>query len=156
MRAVLDTNILARTVLNPTGPAGEALSILSRSPHTLLLSLPQVSELSRVLAYPRLQSIHGWSDDERQAYVTNLQQNAYMVVPATLPEGGVVTHDADDNAIVAAAVSGQADVICTLDRHFRDPNVQSFCAAKGIRIVTDAELLEILRKSGSDVNESEL
>jgi putative PIN family toxin of toxin-antitoxin system len=147
MRAVLDTNILARSVLNPSGPAGEVLRLLTQPPHALILSLPQLSELSRVLDYPRLSSLHGWTSEEVHTYLLHLQQGAVMVVPATLPEGGVVPHDVEDNIIVAAAVAGHVDVICTLDRHLRGPEVEHYCAQHGIRILTDLELLELLRES---------
>lgn len=46
----------------------------------------------------------------------------------------------------ATAVMGQAEIICTRDRHFGHPDVQAYCAARGIRIMTDLELLKLLRK----------
>lgn len=52
--------------------------------------------------------------------------------------------DPDDNA----AIAGQAQVICTRDRHFRNENVVDFCAQHGIRIVDDIELLTELRATG--------
>lgn len=145
MRVVLDTNILARTVLNPSGSAGEVFRLLSEPTHTLVLSIPQLSELARTLAYPRLSALHGWTEQELDSFLANLQQSAFVVVPAELPEGGVVPADVEDNVIVAAAVAGQADVLCTLDRHFQHVDVQQFCSSHGIRIVSDVELLTVLR-----------
>lgn len=68
-----------------------------------------------------------------------------MVVPLTAPGVTAVQNDPDDNAVIAAAIAGQAEVICTRDRHFHDPKVIDFCAQYGIRILDDVELLRELR-----------
>ena len=65
-----------------------------------------------------------------------------------LPPGvpaAVVPKDPDDDPIIATAVAGQAEIICTRDRHFWHPDVQQYCAAHGIRIMTDIELLQLLQ-----------
>jgi hypothetical protein len=41
MRAVLDTNILARAVPGKTGPAREVLELLAVSPHVLVTAPPR-------------------------------------------------------------------------------------------------------------------
>src|SRR5437879_767039 len=56
-----------------------------------------------------------------------------------------ISTDADDNPVIQTAVVGHASVLCTLDRHFRQPAVVRYCAAKGIRVLTDIELLQTLR-----------
>jgi len=71
-----------------------------------------------------------------------------LIVPLQ-PELRIVAKNPDDDLIIATAVAGQADVICTRDKHFRDPAVQSYCTARGIQIMTDVELLTVLRQSGS-------
>jgi hypothetical protein len=45
------------------------------------------------------------------------------------------------NPNVLTAIAGKADVLCTLDRHVHEPQIVSFCAGQGIRILGDAELL---------------
>jgi hypothetical protein len=37
-------------------------------------------------------------------------------------------------------------VLCTVDKHFYEPNVLAFCARHGIQLMTDVELLRFLRK----------
>jgi predicted nucleic acid-binding protein len=51
MRIVLDTNVLARAVTGPGGPAGELLRRVQRD-HLLVLSPFLITELARVLRYP--------------------------------------------------------------------------------------------------------
>jgi len=36
-------------------------------------------------------------------------------------------------------------ILCTLDRHFRQPLVRAYCATYGIRVLTDVDLLVELR-----------
>ena len=56
-----------------------------------------------------------------------------------------IQNDPDDNAIIAAAIAGQAEVICTRDRQ---QDVMDFCARQGIRIIDDIESLIELRAMG--------
>lgn len=58
---------------------------------------------------------------------------------------GVVPNDPDDDPIVATAVAGNARYLCTLDKHLHQPTVKEYCRVRGIEIVTDVELLEILK-----------
>jgi predicted nucleic acid-binding protein len=43
----------------------------------------------------------------------------------------VVLKDPNDDPVVYTAVAGGADVICTVDRHFYQPNVLAFCSRHG-------------------------
>ena len=147
MRAVLDTNILARAVPGQTGPAREVLELLSVSPHVLVTAPALLDELSRVLGYPRLRAIHGLDDGAIAHYVQDVEA-ASLVVPLTAPTVTAVQADPDDNAVIAAAIAGQAEVICTRDRHFRRQDVADFCAQHGIRIIDELALLNELRALG--------
>ena len=54
MRAVVDTNILIRAVINPQGSVRGVLDRLDTQDYTLLYSGELVDELTGVLARPRL------------------------------------------------------------------------------------------------------
>jgi hypothetical protein len=47
--------------------------------------------------------------------------------------------------VVYTAVMGRADAPCTLDQHLRHPSVAAFCSGRGILVLTDVELLRMLR-----------
>lgn len=65
MRIVLDSNILVRSFVSSHGLAHDLLlTILSRD-HTLILSNEMLSEVARVLRYPRLMAVHG--ENERRS-----------------------------------------------------------------------------------------
>lgn len=118
-----------------------------RRPHVLVTALALLDELTRVLAYPRLCAVHGLNDAEIMQYVQSVEA-ASLVVPLTAPSVTAVQSDPDDNAVIATAIAGQADAICTRDRHFHQQDVVDFCAQHGIRILDDVELLRELRAAG--------
>lgn len=150
MRIVLDTNILVRAATGPRGPAGEVLRLVDRPPHLLILSPFLLSELSRALSYERLRRIHQLDDESLQRYIRELEANALVVGLSHNVLGVVVPHDPDDDPIVATAVAGRADVICTRDKHLHHADVQAYCASHGVRVMTDLELLPELRRESGD------
>jgi predicted nucleic acid-binding protein len=57
-----------------------------------------------------------------------------------------IASDPDDDPVILTAVRGQADVLCTLDRHLYDPKVRAYCTQRNIDVLTDTELLQQLRR----------
>lgn len=146
MRIVLDTNVLARTTPGPSSPAREVLRRAASAPHVLLMSHSLLSELSRVLRYERLRKTHGLSNEEIDRHVRSIE-GAGVVVP--LPAGtqlAIVERDPDDDSVIATAIIGQADVLCTLDRHLFHADVVAHCRAHAIEIMNDIDLLRVLRE----------
>jgi uncharacterized protein len=148
MRAVLDTNVLARAA-RPGSFAATVLTELISGPHLLILSPWVLSEVARVLRYPRVLAMHGLDDQAIDAFVLQLQTAALVVDPAPTDIIPVVKSDPDDDHLIATAVVGKAEVICTRDKHFNDPAVRSYCQNQSIRILTDADLLLQLRAASS-------
>src|SRR5688572_8252152 len=118
MRVVLDTNVLVRAVRSES-PAAEVLRQLLAAPHVLILSPFLLSELSRALRYERLRARHGLTEGGIDAYVRHVQAGSLMVTLRDQAVKEVVFGDPDDDPVIATAVVGRADVLCTLDRHFR-------------------------------------
>ena len=147
MRALLDTNILARAARGGTSPAAELLKRLTQLPHVLISSPQLLSELARVLRYDRVRQMHGLDDEGISAYTQQIEAAALVVTVSTIASF-TVPHDPDDTPVIAAAVKGQAEVICTLDRHLYNPAVQAHCSQHGIRIMTDVDLLKAWNSAG--------
>ncbi len=144
MRIVLDTNILARANPYASGSAKALLEhIRDSEDHVLVLSPFLLTELERVLNYPRLQALWPTTRDEIVAYIQALQDFGETVFPVEVRS--VVAGDADDDPILAAAVSGRANVLCTMDRHLRTPEVLDYAKTHRVDIMSDAELLRLLR-----------
>ena len=149
MRIVLDTNVLARAASGPPGPADELLLRCVAPPYLLCLSPYLLSELSRVLRYPRVQRIHRMNIDGIDGYVRDLQMASLLVDVEPAAMDAVVASDPEDDPVVATAVMAKARVLCTLDRHLHQPVVLAYCAARGIEVATDLQLLKRIR-SGSE------
>lgn len=143
MRVLVDTNVLARAAAGPPGPAYELVQHTTEHEHVLILSPFLLDELARVLRYPRMRPLHSLSDEEIEQFITDLVLVAYVVEPGGASLG--ISSDRDDDPILAAAYAGQAEVICTRDRHFHEPAVKEYCAANRIEILSDVELLARLR-----------
>ena len=63
MRVVLDSNILVRSFAKSHGLASELLLAILAGDHTLVLSSEMLSEVARVLRYPRLMAVHGKNEE---------------------------------------------------------------------------------------------
>ena len=145
MRIVLDTNILARAVAAAGGPAGELFERIAVG-QVLVVSLELLAELARVLAYERVRRMHQLGDSGIAAFVESVEAGAVVVsLPSDLPR--VVPHDPDDDVLVATAVAGKVDVLCTRNRHLFHETVVAYCRECGIEVMDDIELLARLRAS---------
>ena len=144
MRLVLDTNVLARAMASPGGPAGELFE-QTLAGHTLVVSLELLSELTRVLAYPRVRRLHGRGDDEIADFIGSIESIA-LVVPLPSPLPRIVPHDPDDDMLVATALAGRADALCTRNRHLFHEQVVCHCGQHGVAVIDDLALLVQLRE----------
>ena len=53
--------------------------------------------------------------------------------------------DPADDPVLYTAADGKADILCTRNiRHFDAPAARSFCAERGIRVMTDLAVLHDL------------
>lgn len=143
MRVALDTAILIRGHPRATGPAREIISIAPKANVRFVFSSFILAEVDRVLRYPRLQSLYRMSDAEIREYLDLLISIGDLV---EIAEGSpVVLRDPDDDPIIYTALVGRADILCTVDNHFYDPNVLTFYARYRIRVMFDLELLQLLK-----------
>jgi putative PIN family toxin of toxin-antitoxin system len=126
MKIVCDTNVLARAARGGS-LAAKVVSRIIAGPDVLLLSPVILSEVARVLRYPRMLAMHGLDDKGIDEYVLHLQAAALLVNLDPSDIVPVVQKDPDDDNVIATAVVGRADVICTRDTHFSDPSVEAYC-----------------------------
>jgi putative PIN family toxin of toxin-antitoxin system len=148
MRVLLDTNVLVRATGKASGPAREVFLRLLDPPHAIVAAQFLLDGLRRVLKYPRVQKVHGLTQEETEQFVSDFEAIA-EVVDVSVPFSFQVQHDPDDDPIVAAAVYGRVDVLCTRDRHLRRQEVIDYCAQFNIRALTDVELATELRAQDS-------
>ncbi|HXA50906.1 MAG TPA: putative toxin-antitoxin system toxin component, PIN family [Candidatus Acidoferrum sp.] len=146
MRVVLDTNILIRanpTVL-PERLARDLLVTVLSGPHVLVLSEAILTEVRRVMAYPRVQARWPLSTQAIERYTSFLRESCSLAdLPQSFP---AVVSDPDDDLVLQTAIAGTADVLCSHDGAFEAELVAQVCAAHGIRIIGDIPLLQELRR----------
>jgi len=152
MRILLDTNILARAATPNPGPARALLLKATEDPHVLVLSGYVLAELGRILRYERVRPLHGLTDSGIDQYLADLQAGGVTMELPNEPVPQIVPHDPADDGSIATAIAGQADILCTRDRHFHHPVVRAHCESRGIRVLTDPELLELLRDQSGTRN----
>jgi putative PIN family toxin of toxin-antitoxin system len=143
VRILLDTNILVRAAISPGGLARGILDLIRRNDdHVLVISSYILSEVADVLSRPRIRTRWPLSDHDIQAYCQTLSSAAEEVSIRQLTPA---IADPKDQAIIEAAIAARVNVICTGDVHFEVQSVREFLADFGIAVVTDRDLLALLR-----------
>lgn len=143
MRIVLDTNVLVRANIKVQGPAKELLLKLAYSDHVIIISPFLLREVERVLAYPRLQKLWRLTLRDIQEHVQFLIRISELVHP--IIGAPVVVKDPNDDPVLYTAIHGKADVLCTGDRDFYEPEVVAYCRQRGVSILNDVDLLHKLK-----------
>lgn len=113
MKVVLDTNVLLSGLMFPDGAPGRVVAAWRQARFDLVISVPQLAEIGRALAYPKIRRILGWDDRRIEEFIRQLYIRARIVdLAGTSVE---VPGDPDDNAILATLVAAKADVLITGD-----------------------------------------
>ena len=148
MRATLDSTILVRANQRATGPARALLLELLDGGHRLVPSGSVLDEVERVLNYPRLLKRFALTETEITEFIAFLAGVAEIVeVDETIAPP---IRDPKDIHIVQTAISGKAAYICTLDEHFYETSVLTFCSEQGLTVISDLDLLRLVRGSAPD------
>jgi putative PIN family toxin of toxin-antitoxin system len=108
VRIVLDTNILVRanpTVL-PERLARDLLVTLLSGPHVLVLWEAILTEVRRVMSYPRIQAPWPLSAEAIERYTALLRESSALAdLPQSFP---AVVSDPDDHLVLQTAIVGKA------------------------------------------------
>ncbi len=136
MRILLDTNIIISGLLSAKGPPGILVRAWLRGHFDLVTSQQQLNELTRVLSYDHLKNrIHPLLAQE---VLGNIDVRA--IIATDLPTVDA-SPDPDDNAILATAIAGEADLIISGDR----PGILNLGAIEGIPTTTARDALNRLK-----------
>ncbi len=112
MRAIIDTNVLLSGFLWRSTP--HALLEQVRSGElTLVISPALLAELADVISRSKFDTILTRSNTSRSRTLDELRRLAEVVESPPLPQP--VCRDPDDDAVLAAAIAGQVDLIVSGD-----------------------------------------
>ena len=134
---MLDTNILVSALISGDGPPGRVLASIKQEGLTLVTSAVQIDELRNVLGRERLRP--RIRPEEAQDLIRNLE--AVGEVVTDLPDVNA-SPDPDDNPILAAAITGRADLIVSGDKK----HMLALGRVQGIPIVTAAVAVDRLHR----------
>ena len=141
MRFVLDTNLLVSGVI-AAGLPRRLLDGAKAGEFQLCTSEVLLAELLDVLSRTKFAQRLAQARLTPQGVVDDLRRIAVVVSPTDTPR--VVPTDPDDDHVIAAAATGQADLIASGDKRDLLP-MGSF---QGIPIVTAREAVERLEATG--------
>jgi putative PIN family toxin of toxin-antitoxin system len=142
MRVVLDANQFISAVLVPVGRPAQILKAWRAGHFELVLSPAVLSEVRRVLLYPRLQRQHGWDEKQIDDFLAGIMAAATLT-PGTLSIQAV-PDDPTDDKYVACALEAGARYIVSGDEHLT--RLRDY---QGIEIVTPAFFIEsVLAQAG--------
>ena len=136
MRAVLDTVVFVRALINPKGRWGRLLFDLSDR-YVIVLSPDIIAEIVSVLYRPELRKRFPQLADPPQVdRVLRLFEQADVVEPA---EDVSVCRDPNDDKFFACALTGRAEYIVTEDKDILDVG-----AYRDVRSITAKEFIALL------------
>ena len=140
IRAVVDANVLATGSLTELTAPCRSLNLWEVGQFELIVSEHLLDEVDYTLDKSYFRSR---LTPEQIARFRRLLRRRATATPITVQVSGVATHPEDD-LVLAAALSAQADYLVTGDGPFRR-RVPSY---QGVRLVSPSEFLEILEQQG--------
>ena len=132
MRVVLDTNTLVSAILSPLGPPRRLLDNARAQVFELCSSPVLMAELLDVVSREKFAQRLAAAGLTPLGIVGEIRRLATMATPTDVPR--VVADDADDDHVLACALTAQADLIVSGDKHLLKLGGQY----QGIAIVTPA------------------
>lgn len=119
MRIVLDTNVLVRGLLNPSGFPGRIIDLILGGSITLLYDDRILAEYEDVLARPQLKIKKELSASVLGFFRLSGERVTAMPLPSDL------SPDPDDVPFMEVALSGKADALVTGNlKHFKNAPVE--------------------------------
>jgi putative PIN family toxin of toxin-antitoxin system len=137
MRIVADTNVLVSALVSAQSSPAQILALWRAGDIDLLVSAETLAELRRVLGYPRIRQRLRYTDEQLEAALTLLDQEAIHVEP---PPGPTRSVDPDDDKFIALAVAGGAAYLVSGDRH-----LLQLGGSQGVAILAPAAFLAAYR-----------
>ena len=138
MRVVLDANVFVSALISSRGAPRLIVDAWRDEAYGLLLSAAILTEMTRVMAYPRLAALHGMSAAEVADWLALVREESRVV---ETNEQIDISSNETDNRYLECAVAGGADYLITGDKQHLLP----LGTLRGIRIVSPATFVALLQ-----------
>jgi hypothetical protein len=136
VRVVVDTNVLVSGVISEKGAPRRILEAWRQEHFVLVTSPAIITEIIRVLHYPRIQETYHLIEADIQGVAETLTIDALVTTDSYRVER---SRDPQDNIFLACALEGKAEYLVSGDIHLLE--LKQY---QGVQIVSPARLLEIL------------
>lgn len=141
LKIVLDANVFVSALLNPHGKPAQILNYVFENRIRLFASSHILRELERVLSYPKLVNRHRLDSEELKGFISDILSIVSLVEEKKIVE--VIMEGPADNHYLSCAFDAEVDFIVSGDVHLL--NLGEY---EGIKIITPAQLLEIIKREG--------
>jgi len=139
IKVILDANQFVSALLKQASNSSRLLDLVHAGDVRLLVSEKIITEIDRVIRYPKVKKIHRRSDSNLDTFIIKIIRAAQMV-SGTL-KLRVIEEEPTDDKYLECAIEGEADFIVSGDKHLK--NLGSF---REIPIVSPAEFLKRIKK----------
>jgi putative PIN family toxin of toxin-antitoxin system len=113
MRVVLDTNVLLSGLMYPAGAPGIIVRAWREARFDLVLTVEQLTEIGRVLGYPKIRKILKWDRARVERFLKQMYLRSELIDISGVAVS--VPRDSGDSFILAALVAGEAECIVSGD-----------------------------------------
>jgi putative PIN family toxin of toxin-antitoxin system len=141
IRAVLGVNVLVSPLLSPRGAPARILDLWRGEAFVVVTGEAMLTTLEQLLSRRAFARKYRLTARHRTALLRGLRHFA-LVTPGACEISGVAP-DAEDDAVVACAVEGEADYVLTGDR-----GLLALEAYEGIPILLPASFVKALAEQG--------
>lgn len=138
MRIVLDTNIFISGLLIPTSDAGMLTKLWHLRKIELITSDYLLSEIQRVLAYPKIAKRINWHQKQIDDFIKSLSLFTTLVNTQNIEAN--VPKDQSDDKILATLLASKADYLVTGDDDL-------LSLRKQYSIITLGNIIKILKST---------
>ncbi len=141
--ALVDVNLLVRGILSAKGGSRTLITAFKRGDYLPITARRHMTELYRVLGYPRLTRKWPITRRVRRRIVAQLYQRSVWVEPVGELH---LCRDPQDDYLLEMALLGQATHLVSEDEDLHDdPLIPIFLAQRGVQLVRLGEFLAFLR-----------
>lgn len=140
MRVVVDTNVIVSGLRKGSSAPTHIIDLWRDGEIDILASEETISELERVLGYPRVRRLTSYSDERIQMFLEEFRKEAILIKVENKVD--VVVNDPTDNMFLDLAVAGNAKYIVSGDTKHLLPLEQY----QGIEIVSPASFIAVFSR----------
>lgn len=139
VKIVINTNIFISALITPRSNSAKVLRLLEDGDFDAIVSRETLSEIERVLNYPKIKKRHKLKPSEIENLIADYAVTATKI--SAKKKLYIIKDDPSDNMFLECALAGQADFIVSGDEHLLELKI-----FRGIPILNPRDFLSKISK----------